>query len=658
MSNGTTTERKLLRLRTYQDDFARARGAQETPSPDEHAPAPQVPQQPTEQKADEPSRPVSRVVPTRAPRTVEHAPAPHVPQKSTVVPPAPKPVVAEVPIVVPKQPVTHEPPSTSDTKPPQPTRQATRISPEDIAADISKLKTVKKPSILAGDENIFDVQTTTETVSEGTIVTDTKRNRFKLIPSIINAVRNWLFEKQEDYKERSKPKYTVTPAEKRKEVVERAAVGAALAPKDDHGTVVHRLRHVPRTRTVKDLAIKSAESVPEPTWAHTTTSSAPLERRVEAVHAIAELEKQVVTPEENAPRPVPAAHDVQPRTSEAAPVQPSAPAAPVQQDIPAPRKAPRVTPRPVPTPVSTAPVAQPLPRSTPTPIPRREPQPAPVTAPVPQAPEPEPVPAPPTPEPVREPAPQKTEPRPEPVTEPAPARTVVRNVSRPRSPYPLIAACGAAVIIGIAVSVWFFAGFRANDTIVRAPAVEPVMNADAQAAVVAGATRDAFLSNLAQAVDASGQMAITHLYPATADAQPIGTEGVLALMDLRAPGGFTRTITNIGFGAYRGSEPFIVLKVSSFDTALGGILEWEDSMSADLAPLFGTPVLATFDPTARTATQTRAPFFVDVVHANRDMRVLRDEAGDERIVYSFLDRSTILISTDRTVIEEVAPLVR
>ncbi len=100
------------------------------------------------------------------------------------------------------------------------------------------------------------------------------------------------------------------------------------------------------------------------------------------------------------------------------------------------------------------------------------------------------------------------------------------------------------------------------------------------------------------------------------------------------------------------------MKVSSFDAALGGILQWEDAMSGDLAPLFGTPVAATFDRTARTATQTREPFFVDVVHANRDMRILRDSEERERIVYSFLDRSTILIATDRTVIEEVAPLVR
>lgn len=226
--------------------------------------------------------------------------------------------------------------------------------------------------------------------------------------------------------------------------------------------------------------------------------------------------------------------------------------------------------------------------------------------------------------------------------------------------YPIVVAGGVAAIVGIVVSVWFFGAFEQQETIVRETEVSSSVDADVQTAVAAGSTRETLLANMTNAVGASGDMAITHLYPTATDAsgtRPLTTSETLARMNLRAPGGFTRAISDITFGAYRGSEPFIVMKMSSFDAALGGILQWEDAMSGDLAPLFGAPVTATFDRAVRTTTQTREPYFVDVVHANRDMRILRDEAERERIVYSFLDRSTILITTDRTVLEEVAPLV-
>lgn len=146
---------------------------------------------------------------------------------------------------------------------------------------------------------------------------------------------------------------------------------------------------------------------------------------------------------------------------------------------------------------------------------------------------------------------------------------------------------------------------------------------------------------LAETNAASRQSAVVEFYPIISPDVAADLNDTLGVFTPEAPGSFLRSITALGFGSYRGA-PFIVIKTSTFDTALGGMLAWEPHMSRDLAPFFGT--------------EGAASTFSDTLHANRDIRVLADTDGD-RIVYSFLNRSTILVSTDRSVIEDLSPLI-
>jgi hypothetical protein len=139
--------------------------------------------------------------------------------------------------------------------------------------------------------------------------------------------------------------------------------------------------------------------------------------------------------------------------------------------------------------------------------------------------------------------------------------------------------------------------------------------------------------------------------------KPASAEQILSILSPRAPGSFQRGVQELTFGGV-GSAPFMIMKVSSFDTAFAGMLEWERAMSADLSPLYGTPVVETFDPSARTDTQVRAAFFKDAIASNKNIRLLLDEAGEDRIVYTFTDQNTVVITTTREALNTLVPLLK
>ncbi len=118
---------------------------------------------------------------------------------------------------------------------------------------------------------------------------------------------------------------------------------------------------------------------------------------------------------------------------------------------------------------------------------------------------------------------------------------------------------------------------------------------------------------------------------------PANGSDVVARLPFSWNGPFSRSITEFSFGTFE-NKRFIVLETNSFDTAFSGMLAWESTMAKDLSPWFGD---------ASTAS------FTDTTSDNHDIRVAKYSDGGE-LYYTFLDRTTILIATDRTVLPEVA----
>lgn len=530
----------IARLRTFRDDAARARGD-------------------TDRATASSTTPQEKVAPPAAPPTRTVAPAR---ERATT----PKPTTPDAPPVPrPSAPQQRAPQNVRPTPAAQPNAASGLAA--SLAADVRSLRSPQQ-SIL-GDDTPLGTIATRDLERTGTIVTDTKRKRFRLFPAMYEALRNWLFEKKEDFESSREPTHMVAPAERRKEVIEQAAGGSALAPRDDYQHVRERLRHVPRTRSSNAIELRKASEVPAPSWTHTTDGQ---------------------------------------RTSE-----PAQQTTPHDADTPAPQP-----PKPAA-------------------VPKPEPAAPPTT---------EPAPEPPLTDTKVPPAPVTPQPAPQPTRVPRPQFAPTTAAPQRRS-YITIAIVGViAVVLGVGTTLWFFGGGARDDApVVRTDVGTTFIDASANEPVALGESHRALMQSLAAAHDAASRSSITEFYPVTAGgAEPASHEEIMQVFTPTAPGSFLRTITAIGFGTYR-DAPYLVLKVTSFDTALGGMLAWEPTIVADLAPFFGT----------EPATNER---FTDIVHANRDVRVLTDASGNDRIAYSFLNRSTILISVDRIAIEDLAPLIR
>jgi hypothetical protein len=174
--------------------------------------------------------------------------------------------------------------------------------------------------------------------------------------------------------------------------------------------------------------------------------------------------------------------------------------------------------------------------------------------------------------------------------------------------------------------------------------------------------------------------------------QEVGAPEFLQLLTPKIPPALVRTLEPqmlLGIHSYDQNQMFMIFKTDSYETAYSGMLAWESTMQSDLSPLFtrtpavraGTtvtppvvPVLATStsttttsvasstastSATATTTSSTPAPeqFFVgdftDQVVVNHDARVVLNKDGDILLLWTFLDRSTIVITTNDATLREV-----
>jgi hypothetical protein len=128
-------------------------------------------------------------------------------------------------------------------------------------------------------------------------------------------------------------------------------------------------------------------------------------------------------------------------------------------------------------------------------------------------------------------------------------------------------------------------------------------------------------------------------------------QAFLDVLDLRAPGSFLRTIEpTMMFGSYIDTvnAPFIVFKVRSFEDALGGMLLFEPNMNSDFAPLMGEML--------SRSGQTGA--FRDEIIAGVDARSLYDDFGNRVMMYAFIDRETLVITTSPAALGALAQVLK
>lgn len=132
----------------------------------------------------------------------------------------------------------------------------------------------------------------------------------------------------------------------------------------------------------------------------------------------------------------------------------------------------------------------------------------------------------------------------------------------------------------------------------------------------------------------------------------------------------------LGVHSFDENQSFLILRADLYEVAYGAMLKWERTLFDDLTPLFvrtpslrieDTPVVpvepalstSTASSTVASTTPGAAPsrivqtIFIDKVIENRDTRSIVNEAGDVLLLWTFLDRNTILITTNEYTLREI-----
>lgn len=116
-----------------------------------------------------------------------------------------------------------------------------------------------------------------------------------------------------------------------------------------------------------------------------------------------------------------------------------------------------------------------------------------------------------------------------------------------------------------------------------------------------------------------------------------------AFMNTLAPhaqNALSRNVTNYMIGVYSDlqNKPFVIIKTDDYGITYKEMLAWEPYMYADMKDIF---------PDLDTAIFTDGRIlFADDTFKNKDVRVLNDDNKNPVLIYGFLDKNTLVITTD------------
>ncbi|MFA7252366.1 MAG: hypothetical protein WC027_00735 [Candidatus Paceibacterota bacterium] len=128
----------------------------------------------------------------------------------------------------------------------------------------------------------------------------------------------------------------------------------------------------------------------------------------------------------------------------------------------------------------------------------------------------------------------------------------------------------------------------------------------------------------------------------------ITAQEFVTLSGLRMPDQIKRTLLPdfmVGMFSFDENMPFVIFKTSYFENTFAGMLAWEKDLEKDFQVLFRLNGLTSGGLLA-DLSPTTAKKFEDSVIINKDVRQLKDTDGNVILLYSILDKDTLVITTD------------
>jgi hypothetical protein len=140
---------------------------------------------------------------------------------------------------------------------------------------------------------------------------------------------------------------------------------------------------------------------------------------------------------------------------------------------------------------------------------------------------------------------------------------------------------------------------------------------------------------------------------------PLKAQTFLSVFTPNIPPQLLRTIQPqmlLGVHSLEVNQPFLMFSVDSYQGGYAGMLAWENTMRIDLLPLFE----AHAPPHGQLITASSTPLitiidnsFSDSVVENHDARVVKNNYGDILLLWTFIDRTTVLITTNVQTVHEI-----
>ncbi|MBP9836345.1 MAG: hypothetical protein KBC78_00735 [Candidatus Pacebacteria bacterium] len=464
-------------------------------------------------------------------------------------------------------------------------------------------------------------------LAQGAIITDTKRARFKLFPSIIATIKSWFTSKPQTSQPKETPKYTVPePAPQREATQEPAWQTSEITP-TEHNLTQEEIKQdqqeevtgkeqetktiwTPNTETgfllLEDSAshIKNVKVVPR-------TNFYTSQREI-VVDNLNELSNQESDSRWNTGKtePTPAPKVIEPAIPTPAPKPIIKPIPEVKSEpvIEAPKV---IEPAPLPPTIVETPSLPPIDR--PDPIPENR---APIT---------------------------KTN------EEHKDRESLLLQTSTNTLSFII-----SVIILAILIITGVGSSLFSSNTEEKSPEAKNysrVLNADLRLIFQPMVTKASLidrinLENRNSSTDINQFVFVT----SEDNNDQIKPSNLLNYLEIKPPTNFTQSISDIYFGSLYQENPFIIFKNTDSVTAKGGMLAWETSMRNDLSLILklGTDL----------STSTESNIFIDGMIGGMDVRVLKSGNGEDEIVYGFVNRDTVIITESSNAFGRLLELIQ
>lgn len=206
---------------------------------------------------------------------------------------------------------------------------------------------------------------------------------------------------------------------------------------------------------------------------------------------------------------------------------------------------------------------------------------------------------------------------------------------------------------GIVTLIYYFISSRPEPVVPMAPTI--ITTNETRTLDITGLDRAFITAEVSRTLDKPGNpgdlVQVKFIEGIGENKKNITASRLFELFAASAPPSLGRALgTEWVFGFYNAStsEPFIFTSVESFENTFSGMIKWENKIVQDLTPIFikeGT----TFSESKKIGGSN----FEDTIIRSKDVRVLKDSAGNVAVLYSFLDPKNLVITTNEKTFVEI-----